>query len=211
MKLDIKVAETLEKLHKEAEKDVRKVFPRLIVNLFRKISPHKVHDIYYPFSKEQGFYIYSLILDKKIKNVVEFGTSFGVSTIYMASALKITQGKVTTTEIVKSKCKEALRNFNVCGLNDYINLLEGDVLETLKDYSQPIDLLILDGWKEMYYDVFKMLEVNFIDNTIIFVDNTNFKDVKLFITKIKKHHVNCKIEKINFSHDNACLITYTKK
>lgn len=57
-------------------------------------------------------------------------------------------------------------------------------METLKNHDQPIDLLLLDGWKNLYLPLFRMLEPNFHAGTFIYVDNANMTDSKLFLRSI---------------------------
>ena len=197
----------LNAMYHHAKKDGLKVAKALAKNIITKVKPSDVGTAYLPISKEQGAYIYELILSNNFKNLVEFGTSFGISTLYLAEGVKKTNGHITTTEIVSNKCKEALKTFKKAGLDNYISLLEGDALETLKNYNQPIDLLILDGWKELYLPVFNLLEENFHKKTLIFVDNTNMDGVKYFLKEIKKRSSKYETKKLNFEKGNTVLIS----
>ncbi len=54
-------------------------------------------------------------------------------------------------------------------------------METLKNHQKPIDLLLLDGWKDLYLPLFQMLEPNFHSHSFIYVDNAEMAEVKAFI------------------------------
>jgi len=136
-------------------------------------------------SPAQGEFLYWLATLKNARNIVEFGCSFGVSTIYLAAAAKDNGGLVTTTEMESAKWAPALNNINEAGLTDYVKLLKGDALETLKAIDQPIDFLFLDGAKQLYLPVFELLEPNFHSETIIFLDNTDKPDTIPCIDYIK--------------------------
>ena len=196
----------LEGMHQAAKSDGIKVLKALGVGIFKKIEPHHVKSAYLPISKEQGNFMYDVIVKNQYKHIVEFGTSFGISTIYLASATQQTGGKVVTTEIVPEKCEQARKNFVSAGVENFIELREGDALESLKNWNQSVDFLLLDGWKDLYLPIFSLLENKFHKNTMIFVDNTNFKGVKHFL-KVIKQSSKYQIESIHVDKGNSAIIT----
>jgi predicted O-methyltransferase YrrM len=200
------VQTVLNELYNEAKSDGIKVLKALGVGIFKKIEPHHVKSAYLPISKEQGQWMYDVIVKNQYKNMIEFGTSFGISTIYLALAAEQTGGKVVTTEIVPEKCDQALINFEKAGLENYIELRQGDALQTLNNWDKPIDFLLLDGWKDLYLPVFRLLENHFHKNTMIFVDNTNFKGVKHFL-KVIQQSSKYQIESIHVDKGNSAIIT----
>ena len=76
---------------------------------------------------------YMQALASGAKNIVEFGTSYGISTLYLAAAARVNGGRVITCEYLPHKAAAARKHFQEAGLADYIELHEGDTLETLKD------------------------------------------------------------------------------
>lgn len=110
-------------------------------------------------------------LAKGAKNIVEFGTSYGISTLYLAAAAKKNGGRVITTEYLPHKAEAACRHFAAAGLADYIELREGDALETLQDIPGGIDFVLLDGWPNLVYPVFKLLEPKLAPRTAVAVDD----------------------------------------
>ena len=196
----------LNDLHKAAKSDGIKVLKALGVGIFKKIEPHHVKSAYLPISKEQGNFMYDVIVKNQYKHIVEFGTSFGISTIYLALAAEQTGGKVVTTEIVSEKCEQAKKNFVSAGVENFIELREGDALESFKNWNQSVDFLLLDGWKDLYLPVFRLLENNFHKNTLVFVDNTNFKGVKHFL-KVIQQSSKYQIESMQLDKGNSAIIT----
>lgn len=91
------------------------------------------------------------------KRVVEIGTSSGVSAIWLALALRTTDGHLITHEIDPEIAKIAQENFQKAGVADRITLVLGDAHETLKQHKEPIDLLFLDADKEGYVDYLQKL------------------------------------------------------
>ena len=95
---------------------------------------------------------YLLCRALRARRVVEFGTSFGVSTIYLAAAVRDNlrdfggQGTVIGTEIEPGKVAAAQRSLSDAGLADFVDMRVGDATETLKDAGGAVDFLLLDSW-----------------------------------------------------------------
>ncbi len=168
-----KVSQKLDILHNDAKNDFMQMGKGMVKSLFRPIEPNDFENAYLPISKEQGETIRQLIIENDCKNIVEFGTSFGISTIYLADAARQTGGKVISTELLESKATKAKQNIEDAGLSNYTEIRIGDALETLSGYSKPLDFLFLDGWKDVYLPLFKMLESQFHKGTLIYADNTD--------------------------------------
>jgi predicted O-methyltransferase YrrM len=90
---------------------------------------------------------------------LEFGTSFGISTIYMAAAIRDRgKGTVITTELLTKKADRARGYIDAAGLLDLVDLRVGDALETLKGLERDVSVAFLDGSKELYLPVLKLIE-----------------------------------------------------
>ena len=166
-----RVESKLNLLHKDASNDYLRIGKGVVKSIFRPMQPSDFEHAYLPVSKEQGEALRNLILDHKCQNVVEFGTSFGISTIYLADGVRQTGGKVITTELLESKAQKAGANIKDAHLDDYVEIRIGDAMQTLKGLSMPIDFLFLDGWKDLYLPLFQMLEPQFHSGTLIYADN----------------------------------------
>lgn len=168
----------LNKLHEDAKNDFSKFSQRMTKATMRSMQPADFENAYLPISRQQGQFLRELIVKNKCKQIVEFGTSFGISTIYLADAVRQTGGKVITTELLETKAKKAIQNISDANLSKYVEVKIGDAIQTLKEYSSPIDFLFLDGWKDLYLPLFQMLEPLFYPGTIIYADNMNMEDTK---------------------------------
>ncbi|MDN3667432.1 O-methyltransferase [Algibacter miyuki] len=184
---NIQIQNTLSHLFIDSKKDKFNVLKGLTTSIFRPIQPSDFKEAYLSISKKQGVDLVQLIKDNNLKNIVEFGTSFGISTLFLAQGVLETNGHIITTELIESKAEKAIKNFKEAGVNNLIEVRIGDAMETLKNHNQPIDLLFLDGWKDLYLPLFQMLEPNFHSNTIIYVDNANMADSKTFLNTIRKN------------------------
>jgi len=175
------IQSTINQLFNDSKFDKIKMMKGMLKGISGPLTPKHFKDVYLSISKEQGEDLVQLIQDNQLKNIVEFGTSFGISTLYLAEGALQTEGNITTTELIDSKAIKALENFHKAGVTDMIDLRVGDAVQTLKSYNQPVDLLLLDGWKDLYLAVFEMLEDKFHKNTIIYVDNADMGETRNFL------------------------------
>jgi predicted O-methyltransferase YrrM len=126
-------------------------------------------------SRETGALLYMLARGAKARTIVEFGTSFGISTLCLAAALRDNGGgRLITTEFEASKVARARENLTAGGLIDLVELREGDALKTLKaDLPETIDLLLLDGAKALYPDVLALLEDRLRPGAFVVADDAD--------------------------------------
>ncbi|MEM8891249.1 MAG: class I SAM-dependent methyltransferase [Bacteroidota bacterium] len=182
---DKRVHTTLNRLHNEANSQGFTILKGLSKGVFRPLRPEDMKDAYIAISQGQGEYVYKLLLEKKAKSIVEFGTSFGISTLYLGAAAKTYGGKVITTELLTEKCRVAQQNFEEAGLAEWIELREGDALETLKDSPEEIDFLLMDGWNDLYLPLLKILEPRLTQGALIYTDNASFPSAKPYLNYLK--------------------------
>lgn len=185
---NIQIENTLHQLYKSSKNDYLKIMRVATKRIFRPMQPHDFKEMYLSISQEQGAHLVRLIKEKNLKNIIEFGASFGISTLFLAQGVLATGGHIITTELVESKAAKAIENYKKAGVNDLIEVRIGDALETLRGHEEPIDLLLLDGWKDLYLPLFQALEPNFHDNTIIYVDNADMSEVKDFLNTVRQSH-----------------------
>ncbi len=130
--------------------------------------------------------LYSLVRATRPQTVVEFGMSLGLSGIHLAAAVRDNgSGRVVTTELSAAKIATATRNFAEVGLADVVTVLEGDALQTLTTLEGSVDFLLLDGWKELYLPVIKMLEPRLSPGTLVVADNTNMPDLEGYLDYVR--------------------------
>ena len=130
---------------------------------------------YLAVSRDTAQLLYMLVRSTGAREVVEFGTSFGISTLHLAAGLRDNGGgRVITTEFEPSKIERARKNFVAGGLDDLIEIREGDALQTLgHDLPEQIDIVLLDGAKTLYLPVLKLLEEHLRPGALIVADNTD--------------------------------------
>jgi predicted O-methyltransferase YrrM len=155
-----------------------------------KASAHEradaLSDFYLPVTPEAGRLLYALVRATRPSTVVEFGMSLGISTIHLASAVRDNgTGRVITTELSEAKVTVAKKTFAETGLDDLIIVLEGDALSTLGAVDGPIQVVLLDGWKELYLPVTKLLEPKLSAGALIVADNTSMDDTKPYLEHVR--------------------------
>ena len=146
-----------------------------------------MRNAYMPVSRQFGQLLYAMARSARAASIVEFGTSFGVSTIFLAAALRDNGGgKVVTTEFEQSKADRARANLAAAGLDGFVEIRVGDALETLRsDPLRGIDLVLLDGAKTMYLDVLKLIEPGIRPGGIVASDNTDHDGLGPFLDYVR--------------------------
>ncbi len=176
---DPHVANTLQKLHARARGDVwifLRALPAAAVakitgkNLFTALEPH-FKNAYIPVDPNQGKLLYVTARAIGAKTIVEFGTSFAISTIYLAAAARANGGRVIGTEMEPTKVKAARANVAEAGLAQFVDIREGDAMKTLATLEHEIDFLLLDGWKDIYLPMIKMLSPKMRAGAAVLADN----------------------------------------
>jgi predicted O-methyltransferase YrrM len=132
----------------------------------------RTKDIIMSVSREGGQLLYLLTRAVRARTVVEFGTSFGISTLYLASAVRDNGGgRVITTELQADKARRAWESFVTAGLGDLIDLRVGDARETLRELPEPVDLLLLDGWLDLRLPILRLVEPQLRLGALVIVDD----------------------------------------
>jgi len=144
--------------------------PRTGFTAAEKAAVYK--DVYMPVSREVGRFLYMLARAQRSRTIVEFGASFGISTIHLAAAIRDNgSGRVITTELNPDKARRARENLAEAGLVDLVEVREGDALQTLKDIDTEVDLMLLDGWKDLYLPVLRLVESRLTMGAIVIADD----------------------------------------
>ncbi|CVL05240.1 hypothetical protein FPRO06_04395 [Fusarium proliferatum] len=138
-------------------------------------------------------YVYLLLRSMKARFVVEAGTSFGVSTIYLALAVSQNAGsqpgKVIATENEPTKAVKARKYWSQAGddIEKFIELREGDLRETLKtDLPEQVDFLLLDIWTPLALPTLKLVKPRMKPGATVVADNTEaakagYKDLMAYL------------------------------
>ena len=112
-------------------------------SLWEILTPDAMKDVFIPIDREKGGLLYVLARSIAAERIVEFGTSFGISTIYLAAAVKDNNGiEVIGTEIEPTKRETACANLAAAGLADFVDIRLGDAMLTLESVDAPCHGLV---------------------------------------------------------------------
>jgi predicted O-methyltransferase YrrM len=138
-----------------------------------------------PVSRATGRLLYMLARSVRARTIVEFGTSFGISTLHLAAALRDNGGgRLIGSEFEPSKITRARANLHAAGLSDLVEIREGDALQTLaRDLPDSIDLILLDGAKSLYSPILSLLEGRLRSGALIVADNAD--DSPEYLTRVR--------------------------
>ncbi|MFE6176117.1 O-methyltransferase [Streptomyces sp. NPDC056464] len=187
-----RVAATLSRMFERAEQD-ETTAARVGAELpggFARMTPQEhadaAADIYMPISAAGGELLYNLVRAVRPATIVEFGMSYGISTLYLAAAARDNgAGRVVTTELSKDKIAAARRTFSEAGLDDLITVLEGDARETFHNLDVPPDFVLLDGWKDLCLPVLRLLEPRLQPGTLVIADDTNLSSLQPYLDYVR--------------------------
>jgi predicted O-methyltransferase YrrM len=144
----------------EETKDYRALY-RNFGNNFLSVSP------------EFGQFLYMSARACRARRIIEFGTSFGISTIHLACALKDNGGGlVIGTELEVEKARRARQNFAEAGLAEFVEIRVGDALETLTSgIDGEVDVVLLDGAISLYLPVLQLVERHLRPGAMVIGEN----------------------------------------
>lgn len=149
----------------------------------------QMKDVPLPVSRETGTLLYMLARSCGARTIVEFGTSFGISTLHLAAALRDNGGgRLITTEFEPSKVARAKKNLAAGGLIDLVEFREGDALKTLSlNLPETIDLLLLDGAKALYPEILGLVEGRLRIGALVVADNADYSPEYLAHVRLPAH------------------------
>jgi len=128
--------------------------------------------------RDKAEFCYQLCRASNARRIVEIGTSYGISTLYLAAALRDNQragggdGRVIGTEYEPGKARAARQHFEEAGLTPFIDLREGDLRETLKQIDDPVDFVLVDIWITMARPALELVARHLRLGAIVVCDNT---------------------------------------
>ena len=181
------ITAVLARLHASAAADKWKIIPRVPRYFWAKFTggladnsiQHRLFsDLYSAVTPERGAVLYLIARAIRARRIVEFGSSFGISTLYLAAAVRdnfpgeaAPVAQVVGSDMEERKVAAARKNIHDAELSDLVTVLQGDALQTLQSVEGPIDLAFLDGRKDLYLPVLKLLEPKLRPGAVILSDN----------------------------------------
>lgn len=128
---------------------------------------------YWNIPRESGNHLNLLIKIAGYKNILEIGTSNGYSTIWFAEAARANSGHVTGIEYYQERIDIAIKNFEECGLSDFITVKQGKALDVLKTLSDCFDVVFLDANKAEYIEYYRIMDPKIRQGGLLVADNVS--------------------------------------
>jgi predicted O-methyltransferase YrrM len=133
----------------------------------------KAGDLYANVPAADGRLLRILAETSNAKNVIEIGTSTGISGLWFCLALEKTGGKLTTFELDKTRAALARKHFKAAGVDGRVTIVEGDAHKNVANLHDPIDIVFLDADKDGYVDYLNKLLPLVRPGGLILAHNTN--------------------------------------
>jgi len=130
-----------------------------------------------------------LIKEAESKVILEIGTSYGYSTLWLAEAARETQGRVITLELRAEKQQYARERMKRAGLADVVDFRLGDATQSLANLDTNVDFVLLDLWKDLYVPCFKLFHPKLNPGAIVVADNMLFPETSRPHASTYRQHV----------------------
>lgn len=124
-----------------------------------------------PVGPEVGAFLHALILARRPKRILELGTSYGYSTLFMADAARTVGAQLITMEMADWKQAHAHEQLTKAGLAAVVDFRLGDAVAMIEADAGPFDFILLDIWKELYLPCFNAFYPKLSEEAIIAADN----------------------------------------
>jgi predicted O-methyltransferase YrrM len=180
---DVRVQKVLARLHRAARRqrfELAGLAWSILRHELRGRQPsvsdevERIKHLYVPVSLKQGQLLYQIARTQRAQRVIEFGTSFGVSTTYLAAAVRDNGGGVVIgSELEPGKVAAARRNLDEAGLADLVEIREGNAVETLRDPGGPVDLVFIDSYMPLCLPILQMLTPSLRRGGVVLAANVN--------------------------------------
>ncbi len=147
-----------------------------------------------PVGVDVGRVLHSLIIARKPKRILEIGTSYGYSTLFLADAAKAIGAKVITLELADYKQEHAKEKISEAGFADHVDFRLGDAIELITADPGPFDFVLLDIWKSLYVPCFDAMYPKLSAEGIIAADNMYYPSGTLEYTRLYRKAVLKKLD-----------------
>ncbi|HVO13596.1 MAG TPA: class I SAM-dependent methyltransferase [Alphaproteobacteria bacterium] len=172
--------ERAEAEHKEMEARPREEIRRRIDEFLIYIGP------------TVGRFLHALVAEAEAKTIVEIGTSYGYSTVWLADAARETGGKVVSLDVHAGKQDYARKSLAKAGLADYAEFRLGDARQTLAALDGPFDFVLVDLWKDLYVPCFELCYPKLAPGAFVAADNMIYPEYSRDDALAYRRHVRAK-------------------
>jgi len=134
-------------------------------------AERRIDEMLLPVGRATGTLLNLLAKQAGARRILEVGSSFGYSTVWLAEAARAVHGKVISLELKAEKSEYAAEQLARAGLAGFVEFRVGDALESLAGLEGPFDLVLIDLWKNLYVPVFELLHPKLAPGALVIADN----------------------------------------
>ena len=185
--MDSALETVLADYHKRAEAEHKEMEARPREEIRRRIDEFLIY-----VGPTVGRVLRTLAAGAGAKTILEIGTSYGYSTLWLADAARETGGKVVSLDVHEGKQSYALKSLKKAGLADYAEFRHGDARETIKALAGPFDFVLIDLWKDLYIPCFDLCYPKLGTGAILAADNMIFPEYSRDEALAYRRHVRAK-------------------
>jgi predicted O-methyltransferase YrrM len=149
----------------------------------------RVDEFLISIGPDTGMLLNVLIKGARSKTIVELGTSYGHSTVFLAEAARACDGHVVSIDISAAKQRHAHEQLAEAGLGSVVEFVTGDAREVLAAMPGPLDFVLIDLWKDLYVPCFDLAYPKLAEGAFIAADNILFPDIFRAEMNIYRRHV----------------------
>jgi predicted O-methyltransferase YrrM len=170
--MDSKVAAVLARYDQRAEKELA---------LMQAMAPDEmmqhVDEFLISIGPETGTLLNVLIKSLQAPTILEIGTSYGHSAVFLAEAARASEGRVISLDVSADKQSFAREQLTEAGLGAFVEFITGDAREVIASLSGPFDFVLIDLWKDLYIPCFDLVYPKLSDGAFVAADNILFPDL----------------------------------
>jgi predicted O-methyltransferase YrrM len=144
--------------------------------LLAQNSRRNIDELLLPVGPATASLLATLIRESGARAILEIGTSFGYSTLWLAEAARATGGLVTTLELHENKVEYARTQIAKAGLAEFVDFRIGDALSTLERLDGPFELVLLDLWKDLYVPAIDLVYPKLARGALVVADNMTYPE-----------------------------------
>jgi len=129
--------------------------------LMQELSPdemmRRVDEFLISIGPDTGTVLNILVKSLRARTILEIGTSYGHSTVFLAEAARANKGKVITVDISADKQRYADEQLTAAGLDSFVEFLTGDARDLIASITGSLDFVFIDLWKDLYIPCFDLV------------------------------------------------------
>lgn len=131
----------------------------------------RADELLIPVGRNTGRFLHDLAVGAGARRVLELGSSYGYSAIWLAAAARETGGQLMSLDVAADKQAYARIRSERAGLSDFVEFITGDACELIAGFEGGFDLVLIDLWKELYIPCLEALRSKLAPNAFVVADN----------------------------------------